>query len=110
MITKLNLVIQNLIETEIPGNQRLYSAMLADRKGADAVCVTTEFQVTRDPVQQSDARIRMSCIIDRNKLNSGRKTCRKLNANKKKEQVQLLIYDSKGTVHKMVRGMNEAEH
>ena len=84
--------------------------MLADRKGADAVCVTTEFQVTRDPVQQSDARIRMSCIIDRNKLNSGRKTCRKLNANKKKEQVQLLIYDSKGTVHKMVRGMNEAEH
>ena len=84
--------------------------MLADRKGADAVCVTTEFQVARDPVQQSDARIRMSWIIDRNKLNSGRKTCRKLNANKKKEQVQLLIYDSKGTVHKMVRGMNEAEH
>ena len=109
MITKLNLVIQNLIETEIPGYQRLYSAMLVEKKGVDAVCVKTVFQVTRDPVEQSDARIRMSCIMDRNKLNSGRKTCRKLNAHKKKEQVQLLIHDSKGTIHKMLRRMNETE-
>ena len=109
MISKLNLVIRNLIETEIPGNQRLYSSVLADRKDVDAVCVTTVFQLTRDPVEQSDAKIRISCIRDRNKLNSGRRICRKLNANKKNEQVQLLIYDSKRTVHKMERGMNEAE-
>ena len=109
MITKLNLVIKNLIDTERAGNPRLCSAMVANRKDAGAVCVTTVSQFTRDPGEQSDASRRISCIMDRNKLNSSRKFCRKLNANKKNEQVQPLIYDSKGTMHKMERGMNEAE-
>lgn len=54
-VIKSNLNISNLIEMQTPGEQRLDSDMLADRKAADAVC--GDSNVSEDPVQESDTGV-----------------------------------------------------